>query len=130
MTNVADKHGLSCHSIIEKAIEFGAYSHRNQTRKGTEIPYISHPYAVGMILLKAGCNEEVVAAGILHDTLEDTETTDEQLRALFGPVVLGTVQGCSEPDKGAIWGERKQHTLEVLKTSNLAIRQVSCVLCR
>lgn len=126
MANVIDKHGLSYHSIIEKAIEFAAYAHRNQTRKGTEIPYICHPYAVGMILLKAGCNEEVVAAGILHDTLEDTETTDEQLRALFGSVVLEIVQGCSEPDKGATWEERKHHTLESLKTSNLAIRHVSC----
>lgn len=126
MADVEDKHGLSCNSLIEKAIEFAAYAHRNQTRKGTEIPYISHPYAVGMILLKAGCKEEVVAAGILHDTLEDTETTDEQLLELFGSVVFEIVMGCSEPDKGATWEERKQHTLEALKTSNLAIRQVTC----
>lgn len=84
-------------------------------RKGTDIPYISHPCAVGMILQKAGCSEEVVIAGILHDTLEDTETTERDLLDRFGPVVLEIVKGCSEPDKGASWEERKQHTLDELK---------------
>ena len=72
MAGIIEQQGTSGQQLIEKAIEFAAYAHRDQTRKGTKIPYISHPYAVGMILLKAGCNEEVVAAGILHDTLEDT----------------------------------------------------------
>lgn len=42
-------------TLIDKAIEFAAVAHREQRRKGTEIPYISHPYAVGMILQRAGC---------------------------------------------------------------------------
>lgn len=63
-------------SIVDQAIEFAAHAHWNQKRKGTEIPYISHPYAVGMILQRARCKEEVIVAGILHDTLEDTDTSE------------------------------------------------------
>lgn len=113
-------------SLIDKAIEFAAAAHRDQNRKGTEIPYISHPYGVGMILQRAGCSEEVIASGLLHDTLEDTQTTEEELLALFGRTVLEIVKGCSEPDKGASWEERKQHTLDELKHASLSIRQVSC----
>ncbi len=113
-------------SIIDRALEFAAYAHRHQKRKGTEIPYISHPYAVGMILQRAGCKEEVIAAGLLHDTLEDTDTSEEQLLQSFGPVVLEIVKGCSEPDKEASWEARKQHTLDELKHAALPIRQVSC----
>ncbi len=70
-------------NTIEKAIIFAAKAHRNQTRKGTDIPYITHPFAVGMYLQKANCSEEVIAAGILHDTLEDTETTYNDLKEVI-----------------------------------------------
>jgi (p)ppGpp synthase/HD superfamily hydrolase len=86
-------------TLIDQSIEFAAHAHRGQKRKGTKIPYISHPYAVGMILQQAGCEEEVVAAGILHDTLEDTKTTEEDLLSLFGSVVLAIVKGSSEPER-------------------------------
>lgn len=88
---------------IDFAIEFAAYAHRNQLRKGTEIPYISHPFGVGMILLEAKCNEEVIIAGLLHDTLEDTETTEDDIHSRFGSEVLRLVQGASEPDKHLSW---------------------------
>ncbi|MFC5532032.1 HD domain-containing protein [Cohnella yongneupensis] len=113
-------------TLIDRAIEFAAHAHRKQTRKGTKIPYVSHPYAVGMILQRAGCKEQVVAAGILHDTLEDTDTSSEQLLKKFGPVVLEIVEGCSEPDKSATWEERKQHTLDYLRDASLPIRMVAC----
>ncbi|MFD0674095.1 HD domain-containing protein [Cohnella sp. GCM10027633] len=113
-------------TLIDQAIEFAAHAHRKQKRKGTKIPYISHPYAVGLILQKAGCKEEVVAAGILHDTLEDTKATREELSERFGPAVLEIVEGCSEPDKEASWEERKQHTLDYLRNAPLTIRLVAC----
>lgn len=113
-------------TLIDQAIEFAAHAHRTQKRKGTKIPYISHPYAVGMILQQAGCKEEEIAAGILHDTLEDTKTTEDDLLTLFGTAVLEIVKGCSEPDKGASWEERKQHTLNYLKEAPISVRQVAC----
>ena len=69
---------------IEEAIIFATKAHKNQTWKGSDIPYITHPFATGMYLQKAKCSEAVIAAGILHDTLEDTETTFTDLVELFG----------------------------------------------
>lgn len=113
-------------NLIDQAIEFAAKAHRNQYRKGTDIPYISHPLGVGMILQKALCNEEEIIAGILHDTLEDTATTEDDILNHFGQEVLNIVKGCSEPDKDASWEDRKKHTIEYLKSAPFSIREVSC----
>lgn len=113
-------------NLIDDAIEFAAKAHCNQYRKGTDIPYISHPFGVGMILQKAGCKDELIIAGILHDTLEDTDTTEDDILKNFGQEVLDIVKGCSEPDKGASWEDRKKHTIEYLKNAPLSIRQVAC----
>lgn len=110
--------------LIEKAIIFAAKAHGGQTRKGTNIPYITHPYAVGMYLLKAKCSEEVIAAGILHDTLEDTDTTFEELAAAFGVRVANLVAAASENDKSLPWEARKQQTIDHLKQASLEEIQV------
>ena len=49
--------------------------HRGQTRKGSDLPYLVHPFAVAMILDRLGFDEDVVIAGLLHDAVEDTEAT-------------------------------------------------------
>jgi hypothetical protein len=113
-------------NLVDIAIEYAARAHQSQRRKGSGAPYISHPYAVGMILLKAGSTEEEIVAGILHDTLEDTDTTEDVLKNLFGQKVLDIVKGCSEPDKEASWEMRKQHTLDFLKHAPLSVRKVAC----
>ncbi len=59
--------GGSHMQLIEKAIEVATEAHQAQMRKATTIPYIAHPYAVGMYLLQAGCTEEVVCADKLHN---------------------------------------------------------------
>lgn len=99
---------------IDQAIQFAAVKHKGQVRKSTEIPYISHPFAVAMMLQQAGHAKEVVIAGVLHDTLEDTSATEEEIRALFGDAVLALVVSASEPDKSLPWEERKRHTLAEL----------------
>ena len=104
--------------LVEKALVFAAMAHRSQTRKGTNIPYITHPYAVGMILQKAKCPDEVIAAGILHDTLEDTGTTYEELEAAFGAKVAKLVVASSEADKSLPWEIRKQQSVEKLKNAD------------
>lgn len=111
-------------NVIEKAIVFAAEAHKNQTRKGTEIPYITHPFAVGMMLQSAGCSEDVVSAGILHDTLEDTEATYERLVKEFGDCVADLVVAASENDKSLSWEERKQHTIDGLKHASMEELQV------
>ena len=111
--------------MISMAIEVALKAHQNQFRKGTEIPYITHPIAVGIILAKAGCSDEVIAAGILHDTVEDTPIALDQLRDTFGDKVAKIVKGASEPDKSLPWEERKQHTLNFLKLASQEVRFVA-----
>jgi len=112
--------------MINLAIEVAAQAHQGQVRKGTNIPYITHPYAVGILLLQAGCAEEVVVAGLLHDTLEDTSLSLEEIRRQFGQRVADIVLGCSEPNRALPWEERKQHTLNFLRLAPLDIRWVVC----
>ncbi|WP_059170407.1 HD domain-containing protein [Bacillus sp. FJAT-27445] len=112
--------------IVDKALRFAAEAHEGQYRKGTKTPYISHPVGVGMLLLKHGYSEDLVAAGILHDTVEDTDATLEDIKRKFGRLVADIVAGCSEPDKTLSWEERKEHTIEFLKTAPLEIKAVAC----
>jgi (p)ppGpp synthase/HD superfamily hydrolase len=101
--------------LIRKAIDFAAKAHLGQVRKGTELPYITHPFNVGMILIQTGCPEGVCAAGFLHDTLEDTPVTREELSDQFGESIARLVESCSEPDKSMSWKARKEHTIHSLK---------------
>ncbi|MBN1400868.1 MAG: bifunctional (p)ppGpp synthetase/guanosine-3',5'-bis(diphosphate) 3'-pyrophosphohydrolase [Anaerolineae bacterium] len=110
--------------IIERAIEFATRAHAGQMRKGTDISYITHPYAVGMILAQAGCEPEVIAAGLLHDTIEDTGTALDEIRQVFGARIGEIVAGCTEPDKSLPWETRKQHTIESLRHASPDIRLV------
>lgn len=112
-------------NIIEKAIEFASKAHDQQYRKNSTLPYVSHPVTVGFYLMKAGAKEEVVAAGILHDVLEDTAITYTNLVEEFGYEVASLVEGCSEPDKTLSWEKRKAHTIDYLKDAPLAIKQIA-----
>jgi (p)ppGpp synthase/HD superfamily hydrolase len=112
--------------LIEKALKIASIAHEGQYRKNTKVPYIAHPVAVGMILQKAGYRDEMVAAGILHDTVEDTDLSMEDIEREFGKKVAIIVEGCSEPDKSLSWEERKEHTIAFLKTATEEIRVVAC----
>lgn len=112
--------------LIEKALQIASRAHEGQYRKQTDIPYIAHPVAVGMLLLRAGYEAELVAAGILHDTVEDTAVTIEMIEQEFGPKIAEIVSGCSEPDKSLPWKERKEHTIQFLRTAPEEIRVVVC----
>ncbi len=100
--------------MIHKAIEFAVIAHQGQTRKGTDIPYIVHPFEVAQLVTAAGADESLIVAGLLHDTLEDTAITAEDIFHAFGGEVLRLVKSNSE-DKSKSWELRKQHTLEYLK---------------
>jgi len=114
------------HNKLFDTVEFSTLAHRGQMRKVTEIPYILHPLRVGQLLIEYGCSEEVVLAGILHDTLEDTSVTEEDLQEKFGDQVTQLVKGASEPEKSAPWEERKQHTLDFLKSAPLEVVWIIC----
>lgn len=108
--------------MLKRAVEFAAKVHQKQVRKGTDIPYFAHPCNVGVLLSREGCQEEIIITGILHDTVEDSEeVTPDVIRQEFGEQIAAIVAGCSEPDKSLSWRERKQHTIDYLKTAPEAV---------
>lgn len=113
-------------TMLYNAITMATVAHGDQRRKGTDIPYIVHPFSVAMILSQVGYSEEVVVAGVLHDTVEDTDLTLDEIREHFGTRVADIVEGCSEPDRSLPWETRKQHSLEYLTTASREVRAVSC----
>ena len=112
--------------MIFEAIEFAAQAHHGQYRKGTRIPYITHPLNVANILLEYGYPEQLAVAGVLHDTVEDTPVTLAEIRSLFGERVVRLVAGASEPDKAGSWDKRKQHTIDHLKTAPVDVVVLAC----
>lgn len=78
--------------LIKKAYEFAKIKHANQLRQSGE-PYIVHPVSVAIILANRNADADTLCAALLHDTLEDTNTTKEELTDLFGPSVAMLVDG-------------------------------------
>src|SRR5205814_9997765 len=96
--------------LLVDALAFAAYKHRRQRRKDPEAsPYINHPIALAHVLSsEAGIsNAKVLAAAIRHDTIEDTETTYEELRERFGKTIAGIVREVSD-DNTLANAERKR----------------------
>jgi guanosine-3',5'-bis(diphosphate) 3'-pyrophosphohydrolase len=84
--------------LIERAYAVAAHWHAGQQRKSGD-PYITHPLAVATILAELGMNHETICAALLHDTVEDTPYSLEQLRADFGTDVAALVDGVTKLDK-------------------------------
>ena len=110
-------------SKIQIAITFAIKVHeidRKQKRKGKDIPYITHPLTVGLILARAGASEDVVVGGILHDAIEDSirekKVSREMIAGLFGENVAELVDSVTEQDKKLSWEERKKKALEHIKS--------------
>ncbi|MDD7408303.1 MAG: HD domain-containing protein [Anaerovoracaceae bacterium] len=108
---------------LHEAVIFAAKAHEGQNRKGTDIDYLSHPMEVLGILAAAGADPDLQMAGILHDTLEDTDATAEQIGEQFGEEVLSLVQGHSE-DKSRSWKERKQTNIDLTKAGDIRYKML------
>lgn len=108
-------------SLIDKAIIFAAKAHQGTTRKGKKRPYILHPLEAMTIVAGLTDDEEVIAAAVLHDTVEDTDTKPAEIASIFGDRVAELVMAESE-DKmvdlpaTASWEARKQATIDHLST--------------
>ena len=97
------------------ALVYAARLHRDQPRKGKDIPYIGHLLGVASLVLESGGDEEMAIAGLLHDAVEDQggQPRLEEIRKLFGAKVARIVHGCTDsheidPDCKAPWCERKE----------------------
>mgnify|MGYP004556765121 FL=1 len=114
-------------NIKQKAKEFAIKAHNGQRRKSDkEKPMIIHPIDVANILSEYGYDDNVIAAGYLHDVLEDTKYTKEDLLTEFNEDVASLVLGASEKDKGLSWEERKTETINTIKDFDLRHKAVVC----
>jgi (p)ppGpp synthase/HD superfamily hydrolase len=121
---------------VNHAFAFAAKHHDRQVRKGTALPYLTHPANVAVILTRYGCDEDTVLASILHDVVEDCvrdgfsrADLEERIGAKFGPGVLTTVLAVTErkiDDEGVdlSWDERKDDYLERLAAASESARWV------
>ena len=111
---------LECHT----AYYFAKCKHDEvyQTRKGTGVPYFIHPKGVALIVLKNGGNTDQIKAALLHDTLEDTHTSDEELRVCFGEHVQSLVRELTNQRyKIDEIGKEAYMTEKLMKLSNEAL---------
>ena len=113
--------------LTEKAKYFAINAHKGQVRKSEpDKPMIIHPISVGELLKEYGCDSQVIAAGFLHDVVEDTSYTLEDIQKEFGTDIASLVQGASEPDKSLSWEERKAHTIAETRKLPLRNKLVIC----
>ena len=113
--------------IKEMAKIFAILAHKGQVRKSEpDKPMIMHPISVGMILEEYGCEDSVIAAGYLHDVVEDTKYTIDDIEKEFGKEIAELVMAASESDKSLPWEERKKETIEKTKTLPLKKKFVIC----
>lgn len=104
--------------LVNAALNFAARAHDGQRRKGSLTPYIVHPVGVMLLLMDAGENSpELLAAALLHDTIEDAGVSREEVQQRFGRRVADIVAGCTEPNRNSPWEVRKKHTVEFLRTA-------------
>ena len=97
-----------------KAVAFAAEKHKNQRRKDAQAsPYINHPIALANVLANEGdiANQDVLIGALLHDTIEDTETTPEELKAIFGEKIASIVMELTD-DKNLPKAQRKALQIE------------------
>ena len=109
---------------VEQAIKAATLLHQDQLRKGeVRLPYISHLMAVAFIVRDYTTDEDTIVAALLHDTLEDTDYTFEELTADFGETVAAYVLTVSEPQpkdgEHLPWPEKKKQYVKQLKKGPL-----------
>ena len=117
-------------SVIERAIQYAAEAHKGAVRKGSLVPYIAHPMETMMLVASMTNDNEVIAAAALHDVVEDTPITIEEIEAEFGQKIAFYVAHESENKredrpKSETWKIRKQEQLEKTKDAS---RSVKCIM--
>lgn len=116
MNTEFDRYGL-----FARAAAFAAFAHDGQTRKGTALPYIVHPMEAAAIAATMTNDQEVLAAAVLHDVIEDCGITEAELRLKFGKRVAMLVRAESEEkeaDAAASWQKRKLYTINRLRSAS------------
>jgi (p)ppGpp synthase/HD superfamily hydrolase len=100
--------------ITKRALEFAATRHAGQRREADQAPFILHPLEVAHLLSGRDYPDYVVAAGVLHDVIEDTQVEYPELERRFGARVAMLVQAVSEPPGGGSYSQRKARLREAI----------------
>lgn len=118
--------------LIARAFRFAAEAHAGQTRKGSDVPYVSHPLQVSGLVLMHGGTPELAAVGLLHDTVEDCPgVTLDLLEASFGTPIASRVAMLTDllpedtPDRKGRWLDRKRHYLANVESADPGTRLVA-----
>ena len=115
-------------NIFDEAIIFAAKAHSGMYRKKSKTPYILHPMEAAVIAGTMTGDIEIITAALLHDTVEDTAVTLEEIKEIFGSRVAELVKSETEDKRAdlppdATWQVRKEESLEVLKnTDDLGVK--------
>ena len=113
-------------ALVDKAIKFAVDAHAGTERRGKGFPYVIHVLEATSIVATITNDPELLAAAALHDTVEDTDVTPEQLRGLFGERITSIVADetvCD--DEKASWRERKQLAIDKLSHASLDSKMVA-----
>ncbi|MGD2144397.1 MAG: HD domain-containing protein [Anaerolineae bacterium] len=107
----------------EEALRVATVAHRRQTRKGSGLPYIIHPFHVSVILMRHGFSKHAVIAGLLHDVVEDQGLSIVQIEELSGVRVAEIVEAMSERKKDSEgvrrpWDVRKREALDQIRAAS------------
>jgi len=102
-------------TLLNTAARIAAVAHRNQVRKQEDVPYSMHPTAVALTLAMHGFPEEVIAAALVHDVLEDTDYPEELMRVELGEKVMAIVDAVTNDDS-LPWEEKKMKYIESVRT--------------
>jgi (p)ppGpp synthase/HD superfamily hydrolase len=120
---------MNLSSKFDQALQYAAAIHREQIRKGTEIPYLAHLLGVASIALEHGANEDEAIGALLHDAAEDAGglARIEDIRRNFGDAVAAIVEGCT--DSVVVpkppWRKRKEDYIAHLPSASPSVRLVS-----
>jgi (p)ppGpp synthase/HD superfamily hydrolase len=114
---------------FERALVFAARLHRDQQRKGSGVPYVSHLLAVCELTLEYGGDEDEAIAALLHDAIEDQGGAVARAEILreFGPRVTEIVDGCTDTDESPkpAWRPRKEEYIRHIAEASASVRLVS-----
>jgi (p)ppGpp synthase/HD superfamily hydrolase len=111
-------------NLVERAASFAAEKHKNQRRKEGGLLYISHLFGVALILQKYNYSETVIAAGLLHDTLEDTDTTETEIVENFGQEILELILQVTNDDSLS-WKEKKQKYVDTVRVASAGAQAIA-----
>lgn len=110
-------------NLLDSAILFASECHEGQVRKGTSRPYILHPIETMKILLDMKADISLLIAGLLHDTLEDTSATEEEIIKRFG-IEVGFLVAAHSEDKSKSWEERKKTAIQQTREGSMRLKML------